>query len=255
MIIILLKYYCIFVIVTCFSGITIYNEATRWTDAKRKCAQNQSHLVTLDCGEKQKYLRELVSTEFKDEVEFWIGLNSRNMFWSWDSSESSGYSFVNFRRAIWPELNSCVYLDKSKAKTWRGSNCRRKKAFICERDNIFPEYDLHSYNVQARIEQSGRTSVELETVFELRNRNANQKDVPFTIVVPKDSSITEFSMMMNDQRVHATIEDCVQCSQDFLKSIHSGNITSKLRRSKVLEGNYYRVLTVSSFRRNYLTLC
>ena len=175
----------------------------------------------------------------------WIGFNSRQMYWKWDSSESSSVSYVNFRMAKWPQLSTCVYLDRSKSKTWRGSNCRRKRAFICEKDNIFPEYDFNSYKVQATIEPDGLTTINLETVFESKGGDYSSKDVPFTVVVPLDAVITEFSMMMKNEKVDATIEECVQCSQDFIKSIHSGNITSKLRRSKVLEGRRFRVLTVS----------
>jgi len=72
-----------------------------------------------------------------------------------------------------------------------------------------------------------------------------QKDIPFTVVVPLDAVITEFSMEMNNETTHANIEECARCSEDFIKSIHSGNITSKLRRSKVLEGHKFRVLTVN----------
>merc|ERR1719378_1975948 len=53
-------------------------------------------------------------------------------------------------------------------------------------------------------------------------------------------------MKMNEEKVYATIEDCKTCSQDFIKSIHNGNVTSKLRRSKVLDGGEHRVLTIHS---------
>ena len=88
--------------------------------------------------------------------------------------------------------------------------------------------------------------MDLETIFELKNRDVNQKDIPFTILVPVNAVITEFSMKMNEEKVYATIEDCKTCSQDFIKSIHNGNVTSKLRRSKVLDGGEHRVLTVSA---------
>ena len=168
------------------------------------------------------------------------------MYWDWDRSESSAVSYVNFRRSRWPDIGTCVYLDRSRSKTWRGSNCRRARPFICEKDNIYPEYDLHSYNIKAKIDETGTTSVDLETIFELKNRDVNQKDIPFTILVPVNAVITEFSMKMNEEKVHATIEDCKTCSQDFIKSIHNGNVTSKLRRSKVLDGGEHRVLTVSA---------
>ena len=224
---------------------TVHSTPLKWTEAKRVCAQSQSHLVTVDCGEKQKWIRALLASRDPSH-EYWIGYNSRQMYWEWDRSESSAVSYLNFRRSRWPDIGTCVYLDRSRSKTWRGSNCRRPRPFICEKDNIYPEYDLHSYNIKAKIDDSGLTSVDLETIFELKNRDVNQKDIPFTILVPVNAVITEFSMKMNEEKVHATIEDCKTCSQDFIKSIHSGNVTSKLRRSKVLDGGQHRVLTVSA---------
>ena len=150
-------------------GITVHNEPKRWIEAKKICAREHSHLVTVDCGQKQQFVRELVR-KLNPESEMWIGFNSRQMYWAWDSSESSATSYVNFRKAKYPELATCVYLDRSKSKTWRGSNCRRKRPFICEKDNIFPEYDFNSYKVEAKVEPNGLTRINLQTVFEAKGK-------------------------------------------------------------------------------------
>ena len=203
--------------------------------------------MTIDCGQKQELIRKYVRAVSDENL--WIGFNSREMNWEWESSKSSGLSFVNFRRAKWPELKNCVYMDHSKARTWRGSSCRKPRGFICEKNNIYPEYDVNSYTVNADISENGGTDVLIDTVFESRSSsNESFKDIPFTIVVPKNAVITEFSMKMAGQRIEALIEECVRCSEDFIKSTHSGNITSKLIRSKFIEENQFRVLTVINFK-------
>ena len=79
--------------------------------AAKVCESLNGHLITLDCGEKEKYVREYLDSRNVDEG-VWIGLNSRDMIWNWHSSDSSAMSYVNFHNGNWPEMGVCTLMKR-----------------------------------------------------------------------------------------------------------------------------------------------
>ena len=96
-------------------GVTFHPEKINWRKAANICRKNNGHLITVDCGEKQKHVREYLKIKnVNDSV--WIGLNSaaQGQGWKWDSSDSSVNSYRNFYNGQnileSPNTNTCVIM-------------------------------------------------------------------------------------------------------------------------------------------------
>ena len=91
-------------------GVTYHPEKLSWRKAASVCKKNNGHLITVDCGVKEKHVREYLREIKKTGENVWIGLNSVDQYWKWDSSDSSVNSYRNFHNGQFPELNTCVLM-------------------------------------------------------------------------------------------------------------------------------------------------
>jgi len=226
-------------------GVTFHPEKLRWRQAAKVCENLNGHLITLDCGEKEKYVREYLDSRNVDEG-VWIGLNSRDMIWNWHSSDSSAMSYVNFHNGNWPEMGVCTLMKRDHKRFWMGVRCSSKRSFICESNFIYPEVDIKKYDVGITIDNDARATVNIKVAFDELPSDEDSKDVPLTLVVPKQAVITKFNMQMGNLTFPAEITDCDNCEQNFLNSTRMGQWTTKLWRSKAITGTNFRVLTIST---------
>ena len=143
-----------------------------------------------------------------------------------------------------------------------GVRCSSKRSFICESNFIYPEVDIKKYDVGITIDNDARATVNIKVAFDELPSDEDSKDVPLTLVVPKQAGlfsvdfygfrfwnfylvITKFNMQMGNLTFPAEITDCDNCEQNFLNSTRMGQWTTKLWRSKAITGTNFRVLTVS----------
>ena len=75
---------------------------------------------------------------------------------------------------------------RSKSRNWLGVKCSAKRAFLCESNFIYPEVDIERYNVTVDIDAEGRVEIALKVKFD-PVLNGDARDVPFTLVVPKNA--------------------------------------------------------------------
>lgn len=154
----------------------------------------------------------------------------------------------------------CIFRDHK--RFWMGVRCSSKRSFICESNFIYPEVDIKKYDVGITIDNDARATVNIKVAFDELPSDEDSKDVPLTLVVPKQAGlfsvdfygfrfwnfclvITKFNMQMGNLTFPAEITDCDNCEQNFLNSNRMGQWTTKLWRSKAITGTNFRVLTVS----------
>ena len=69
-----------------------------------------------------------------------------------------------------------------------GVRCSSKRSFICESNFIYPEVDIKKYDVGITIDNDARATVNIKVAFDELPSDEDSKDVPLTLVVPKQAS-------------------------------------------------------------------
>ena len=67
--------------------------------------------------------------------------------------------------------------------------CSSKRSFICESNFIYPEVDIKKYDVGITIDQDARATVNIQVGFDELPSDEDSKDVPLTLVVPKQAGM------------------------------------------------------------------
>ena len=81
---------------------------------------------------------------------------------------------------------NCIIRDKK--RHWKGVNCGRRRSFLCESNLIYTEVDIKNYKVNVDIKNGGIASVNLQVNFDSIEQG-DTKDVPLTLVVPRNAGI------------------------------------------------------------------
>ena len=70
-----------------------------------------------------------------------------------------------------------------------GVRCSSKRSFICESNFIYPEVDIKKYDVGITIDKDARATVNIKVAFDELPSDEDSKDVPLTLVVPKQAGL------------------------------------------------------------------
>ena len=78
-----------------------------------------------------------------------------------------------------------------------GVRCSSKRSFICESNFIYPEVDIKKYDVGITIDNDARATVNIKVAFDELPSDEDSKDVPLTLVVPKQAGkLIEFGRLL-----------------------------------------------------------
>ena len=79
-----------------------------------------------------------------------------------------------------------------------GVRCSSKRSFICESNFIYPEVDIKKYDVGITIDKDARATVNIKVAFDELPSDEDSKDVPLTLVVPKQAGLFSVDFMVSD---------------------------------------------------------
>ena len=90
----------------------------------------------------------------------------------------------------------CIFRDHK--RFWMGVRCSSKRSFICESNFIYPEVDIKKYDVGITIDKDARATVNIKVAFDELPSDEDSKDVPLTLVVPKEAGLFSVDFMASD---------------------------------------------------------
>ncbi|HJN74097.1 MAG TPA: MopE-related protein [Myxococcota bacterium] len=106
-----------------------------WFAAQKGCASVGYHLVTIDDGDENDWVTDVLETKRQDD--WWSGYNDRDKedHWVWEDGSSSTYTnWADDQPNDWGLGQDCMELFSSWTDTWNDADCDSDKRFICELD-------------------------------------------------------------------------------------------------------------------------
>ncbi|KAM9827488.1 macrophage mannose receptor 1 [Neosynchiropus ocellatus] len=108
--------------------------ALTWHQARKSCQQQDADLLSIVQLHEQSFIAGLTSSLGS---EMWIGLNSLSSEGGWEWSNRHPFSYLNWapgHPSSDPGSN-CAVLNSAKASKWESSDCSKKLAYICRKEN------------------------------------------------------------------------------------------------------------------------
>ena len=152
---------------------------------------------------------------------WWKGIDFDNQF---ESSLWVIYLIDNIQKSI-IKCYICNFRDHK--RFWMGVRCSSKRSFICESNFIYPEVDIKKYDVGITIDNDARATVNIKVAFDELPSDEDSKDVPLTLVVPKQASkLIDFGRLLwfpilkilsSDNKIqHANGQLDISCRNNWL---------------------------------------